>query len=43
MSKEEALDHRSYLFHGGRLFDPRCDARVEDVEVLVEGDRVKEM
>jgi imidazolonepropionase-like amidohydrolase len=30
-----------YLFHGGRLLDPRCDALVDNVEVLVEGDRVK--
>jgi imidazolonepropionase-like amidohydrolase len=33
----------SFLFHGGRLLDPRCDALVEDAEVLVEGGRVKEV
>jgi imidazolonepropionase-like amidohydrolase len=34
---------RQYLFHGGRLFDPRRDALVEGVEVLVEGDRIQEV
>src|SRR5262245_36788260 len=39
-----ATDSRgSYLFHGGRLFDPRRDELVAGVEVLVEGDRVKEV
>jgi imidazolonepropionase-like amidohydrolase len=31
----------SFLFHGGKLFDPRLDHLVEGAEVLVEGDRVK--
>jgi hypothetical protein len=31
----------SFLFEGGKLFDPRLDHLVEGVEVLVEGDRVK--
>ena len=42
VSKEEARDHRSYLFHGGRLFDLGCDALIEDVEVQSKGDRVKQ-
>jgi hypothetical protein len=33
----------SYLFYNGRLLDPRCDSLVESVELLVEGDRVKEV
>jgi imidazolonepropionase-like amidohydrolase len=33
----------SYLFHNGRLLDPRLDELVEGVEVLVEGDQVKEV
>ena len=33
----------SYLFHGGRLLDPRRDTLVENVHVLVEGDRIKEV
>jgi imidazolonepropionase-like amidohydrolase len=33
----------SYLFHSGRLLDPRKDALVEDAFVLVEDDRVKEV
>lgn len=33
----------SYLFHGGRLFDPRQDALIENVEVLVEDGRVAEV
>jgi imidazolonepropionase-like amidohydrolase len=41
MANGEMLDRRSYLFHRGRLFDPRCDELVDGVEVLVEGDRVK--
>src|SRR3954453_5449814 len=39
--KEEWMS--SFLFHGGRLLDPRRDALVEDVEMLVEGGRVKEV
>jgi imidazolonepropionase-like amidohydrolase len=31
------------LFHGGRLLDPRRDALVEGIEVLTEGDRIKEV
>jgi imidazolonepropionase-like amidohydrolase len=31
----------SFLFQGGKLFDPRLDHLVDGVEVLVEGDRVK--
>jgi imidazolonepropionase-like amidohydrolase len=41
MTNSVALDRRSYLFHGGRLFDPRLDELVDGVEVLVEGERVK--
>jgi imidazolonepropionase-like amidohydrolase len=33
----------SYLFHGGRLLDPRHDALIEDAHVLVENDRIKEV
>ena len=33
----------SLLFRGGRLLDPRLDALVEGVEVLIEGDCVKEV
>jgi imidazolonepropionase-like amidohydrolase len=33
----------SFLFRNGRLFDPRCDELVGDVELLVEGERVKEV
>ena len=33
----------SYLFHGGRLLDPRRDTLVENVHVLVEDDRIKEV
>ncbi len=33
----------SYLFHGGRLLDPRRDELLEGFEVLVEADRVKEV
>ena len=33
----------SYLFHGRRFLDPRKDDLLEGVEVLVEGDRVKEV
>ena len=33
----------SYLFHGGRFLDPRKDDLLEGVEVLVEGDRIKEV
>ncbi|HEX3952071.1 MAG TPA: amidohydrolase family protein [Stellaceae bacterium] len=33
----------SFLFHGGRLLDPRRDALLDGVEVLVEGDRIKEV
>jgi imidazolonepropionase-like amidohydrolase len=33
----------SYLFHGGRFLDPRRDALVDGVHVLVEDDRIKEV
>lgn len=33
----------SYLFHNGRLLDPRKDELLEGVEVLVEDDRIKEV
>jgi imidazolonepropionase-like amidohydrolase len=32
-----------YLFHGGRFLDPRRDALVDGVHVLVEDDRIKEV
>jgi len=32
-----------FLFHGGRLLNPRLDTLVDGVEVLVEGDLVKEV
>jgi imidazolonepropionase-like amidohydrolase len=34
---------KSHLFCNARLFDPRCEALVERVELLVEGERVKEV
>jgi len=33
----------SYLFHGGRFLDPRRDDLIDGVEVLVEGDRIKDV
>jgi len=33
----------SYVFHGGRFLDPRKDDLREGFEVLVEGDRIKEV
>jgi imidazolonepropionase-like amidohydrolase len=33
----------SYLFHGGRLLDPRRETLVEGAHVLVEDDRIKEV
>ncbi|HEX2116923.1 MAG TPA: amidohydrolase family protein [Alphaproteobacteria bacterium] len=33
----------SYLFHGGRFLDPRRDALVDGVHVLVEDDHIKEV
>lgn len=33
----------SFLLHGGQLLDPRRDALVDGAEVLVEGDRIKEV
>ena len=33
----------SYLFHGGRVLDPRRDALIDGIEVLTEGDRIKEV
>ena len=33
----------AYLFSGGRLLDPRRPELREGVEVLVEGDRVREV
>jgi len=32
-----------YLFHGGRFLDPRQDTLIDGVEMLIEGDRVKEV
>jgi imidazolonepropionase-like amidohydrolase len=32
-----------YIFHGGRFLDPRRDALIDGVEMLIEGDRVKEI
>src|SRR5258708_37239293 len=43
MGKDETPGRQPYLFHGGRLFDPRRDALVDGVEVLVEGDQIKEV
>lgn len=34
---------QSYLFHNGRFLDPRKDELLDGMEVLVEGDRVKEV
>jgi imidazolonepropionase-like amidohydrolase len=33
----------SYLFHSGRLLDPRRDELLDGIQVLVEGDRIKEV
>jgi imidazolonepropionase-like amidohydrolase len=33
----------SFLFHGGRLLDPRRDTLVDGAHVLVENDRIKEV
>ncbi|HTU02337.1 MAG TPA: amidohydrolase family protein [Candidatus Sulfotelmatobacter sp.] len=33
----------SYVFHGGRFLDPRKGELLDGVEVLIEGDRVKEV
>ena len=33
----------SYLFHGGRVLDPRQDALLDGIEVLVEDERIKEV
>jgi len=33
----------AYLLHGGRFLDPRQDELREGVEVLIEGERVKEV
>jgi imidazolonepropionase-like amidohydrolase len=33
----------SYLFHGGRVLDPRRDALIDGIEVLIEGERIKEV
>src|SRR5579863_2830637 len=33
----------SFLFSGGRLLDPRCDELLDGIEVLVEGDVIKEV
>jgi imidazolonepropionase-like amidohydrolase len=33
----------SFLFHGGRFLDPRRDELCDGIEVLVEGDRVREV
>jgi imidazolonepropionase-like amidohydrolase len=33
----------SFLFHGGRFLDPRRDELRDGIEVLVEGDRVREV
>jgi hypothetical protein len=32
-----------YLFHGGRFLDPRQGELQDGIEVLIEGDRVKEV
>jgi imidazolonepropionase-like amidohydrolase len=34
---------QSFLFHGGRFLDPRRDAVIDGIEVLVEGDEVREV
>jgi len=33
----------SYVFHGGRLLDPRSDSLIEGANVLVENDRIREV
>ncbi len=33
----------SFLFHGGKFLDPRRDALIDGIELLIEGDRVKEV
>ena len=33
----------SFLFHNGRFLDPRRDELLEGIEVLVEGNRIKEV
>src|SRR5439155_6140282 len=33
----------SYLFHSGRLLDPRRDTLVDSAHVLVEDDRIREV
>ncbi len=32
-----------FLFHGGKFLDPRQDALIDGIEVLIEGDTVKEV
>ena len=34
---------QTFLFHGGRFLDPRRDELIEGIEVLVEGDTVREV
>ena len=43
--RNEGVDEvqTSYLFHGGRVLDPRRDALIDGIEVLTEGDRIKEV
>jgi imidazolonepropionase-like amidohydrolase len=43
MEAAKLHDGQTYLFHGGRLFDPRLDELVQGVEVLVERGEVKEV
>jgi hypothetical protein len=33
----------SYLFQGGRFLDPRQDALIDGISMLIEGDRVLEV
>src|SRR5206468_11049999 len=40
---QRELDVSAYLFHGGRLLDPRRDTLVDNAHVLVENDRIKEV
>jgi imidazolonepropionase-like amidohydrolase len=42
-TKEEATTMTLYLFTGGRFLDPRRDVLLDGIEVLIEGERVKEV
>jgi imidazolonepropionase-like amidohydrolase len=33
----------SFLFHGGKFLDPRQEAPIDGIELLIEGDKVKEV